>query len=295
VLDLGRPDRFYSFLINWNLHSPLFEISWCVLLYSTILVMEVSPDALGRIPGRWSASLRKLILWAMPIVTIVGVTLSTLHQSTLGTLYLNMPHRLSPLWWTPLLPVLFFTSAVLAGLSMAVIAYRVAVRLQGAEEDPRVRLGLGWGIAVVGLCYMGLRIVGVYWGVEVLGRGWTDSQGMFMAVEVLLGVVLPVVLLLTPGTRTKSLTGWVAPSLVLLGVLMNRFSATLYGQSALVDTVPYVPSVVEWLSTIGIIAGAMLAWMVGVRLLVRFDDRMRSGSHGDSSHGAEAMPPLGGL
>ena len=116
VLDLGRPDRFYHFILYWNMHSPLFEISWCVLLYTTVLVIEVSPDILRWLPWKWPLTVVK---WLMLPVTIVGVTLSTLHQSTLGTLYLNMPYRLDALWYTPVLPVLFFVSAVMAGLSLA--------------------------------------------------------------------------------------------------------------------------------------------------------------------------------
>ncbi|MGL4649715.1 MAG: NrfD/PsrC family molybdoenzyme membrane anchor subunit, partial [Caldilineaceae bacterium] len=154
VLDLGRPDRFYNFLLYWNLHSPLFEISWCVLLYSTVLVLEVAPDLLERFG--W-VRMRRLALAVMPAVTIVGVTLSTLHQSTLGTLYLNMPHRISPLWWTPVLPILFFTSAVMAGLSMATLAYRAAVRMNDAPEDARLLRGLGVGVAAVGIVYLVVR------------------------------------------------------------------------------------------------------------------------------------------
>ena len=94
VLDLGRPDRFYNFIIFWNVHSPLFEISWCVLTYTTVLVIEISLCCLEKFNRpRLSGLVQKF----MVPLTILGVTLSTLHQSTLGTLYLNMPHRLHPL------------------------------------------------------------------------------------------------------------------------------------------------------------------------------------------------------
>ncbi|MBK8799875.1 MAG: polysulfide reductase NrfD [Anaerolineales bacterium] len=124
VLDLGRPDHFYNFILYWNVHSPLFEISCCVLFYTTVLVLETSPNFLGRLKWRWINPLLKGIRWMMLPVTIIGVTLSTLHQSTLGTLYLNMPHRLHPLWWTPFLPILFYLSSIMAGLSLATLAPR---------------------------------------------------------------------------------------------------------------------------------------------------------------------------
>ena len=132
VLDLGRWDRFYHFLLYFNLHSPLFEISWCVLLYSTVLLIEVSPDFLRFLPWRWPAQAAKAII--VP-VSIIGVTLSTLHQSTLGTLYLNMPHRLHALWYTPMLPMLFYVSSIMAGLSLGILAYLAACKLRGVKAE----------------------------------------------------------------------------------------------------------------------------------------------------------------
>ncbi|MGL4650669.1 MAG: NrfD/PsrC family molybdoenzyme membrane anchor subunit, partial [Caldilineaceae bacterium] len=258
----------YNFLLYWNLHSPLFEISWCVLLYSTVLVLEVAPDLLERFG--W-VRVRRLALAVMPAVTIVGVTLSTLHQSTLGTLYLNMPHRISPLWWTPVLPILFFTSAVMAGLSMATLAYRAAVRMNDAPEDARLLRGLGVGVAAVGIVYLAVR-VGALW----FNHGWqllavNDLRTWLFALEVIVCGLLPVVLLLVFGRGFRSWLYWVAPMLVLAGVLLNRFSATLFGQTAPIPGAAYVPSLMEWLSTIGILAGAALVWMIAVRWFVRFD------------------------
>jgi len=123
VLDLGRPDRFYNFIIFWNVHSPLFEISWCVLLYTTVLVLEVTPFVLEKLHRPVTERVLRLLRAAMPVIAVVGVTLSSLHQSTLGTLYLNMPHRLHALWYTPLLPVLFFVSSIMAGLCLASLTY----------------------------------------------------------------------------------------------------------------------------------------------------------------------------
>ncbi|MEZ4555519.1 MAG: NrfD/PsrC family molybdoenzyme membrane anchor subunit [Caldilineaceae bacterium] len=155
VLDLGRPDRFYSFPINWNLHSPLFEISWCVLLYTTVLVLELSPDCCKRLGWTWATPwLQRLIT----PVTILGVTLSTLHQSTLGTLYLNMPHRLDPLLYSPWLPLLFFTSAAMAGFSVAILVYKTAARVQDQVEDGRVVPQLGRWMCGAALVYLTLKV-----------------------------------------------------------------------------------------------------------------------------------------
>lgn len=266
LLDLGRPDRFYNFLLFYNMHSPLFEICWCVLLYTTVLVIEVSPDLLAFLPWQWPL---RLAYRLMTPVTIIGVTLSTLHQSTLGTLYLNMPHRLHPLWYTPLLPVLFYISSIMVGLSLGVVAYKVAMRVRGQPEDPTIAAGLGRGIAWVGLLYLLLRVgEGLYAGELPLLLAVTPLSLLWLA-EIVLSVVLPMTLLLAPSLRMQPWVHWGAPLLVILGVGMNRFNATLAAQTPPAGAT-YVPSLVEWLSTAGIIAGAMLAWYLAVRFVMGF-------------------------
>lgn len=268
VLDLGRWDRFYHFVLYWNLHSPLFEISWCVLLYSTVLLIEVSPEVLGRLRWRWPL---RLVQTAMLPVCIIGVTLSTLHQSTLGTLYLNMPHRLHPLWYSPFLPVLFYVSSIMAGLSLAVLAYKLAMRVRDEPEDGRIATGLGTGIVVVGIVYAVLKVGELLWAGEwqLLVEGGTFS--LLWMVELTLCVALPALLWSIPRLRSRAWVQWAVPLLVLAGVLMNRFDATLYAQLLPAGAQVYVPSLLEWLSTIGILAGAALAWLLSVRFLMRRD------------------------
>lgn len=268
VLDLGRPDRFYNFLLYFNLHSPLFEISWCVLLYSTVLVVEVSPDILEKLG--WPR-LRRFMLRIMAPVTVIGVTLSSLHQSTLGTLYLNMVHRISPLWWTPILPVLFFTSAILAGLSMGIVAYRTAVRVKGAPEDHRVVTGLSIGVIGVGLLYLALRVGALVVNGSLARLAWNDGLTLLLLLEVVGGVVVPVSFFSIPALRRNSVVQWVAPALVLGGVLLNRFTITLWSQTSPIAGDQYVPSLMEWLTTAGILSAAGLAWYICVRWLVSFE------------------------
>jgi Ni/Fe-hydrogenase subunit HybB-like protein len=267
VLDLGRPDRFYHFLLYYNLHSPLFEISWCVLLYSTVLMIEVSPDFLRFLPWRWPARAAAAII--VP-VSIIGVTLSTLHQSTLGTLYLNMPHRLHPLWYTPLLPLLFYVSSIMAGLSLGILAYLAAGRLRGTQADPEVGRGLGTGLLWVAVLYAVLKFGELVWAGDwvLLGDG---HYGALWLGEMIVGVLLPIALLSRQAWRQNVKVQIGAPLLVLAGVLMNRFDATLFGQVLPTGAPPYSPHILEWLSTVGILAAAALAWMVCMRFIVRDD------------------------
>jgi Ni/Fe-hydrogenase subunit HybB-like protein len=268
VLDLGRPDRFYHFILFWNAHSPLFEICWCILLYTVVLTVEVSPQVLEKLGhAKWA---HRIHLAIVP-VAIVAVTLSSLHQSTLGTLYLNMPYRLHSLWYTPVLPVLFFVSAVMAGLTMGALGYRAACAVTGHDMERRVYDGLAHAAGVGALCYLGIKVG------DWIARGQMpvllsfDHYSNLMWAEIAL-LVIPSVLLLAPRLRTnlRSLTAGLL--LLALGVLLNRFNATLFGQVSPNGAI-YAPHPAEWLSTIGVIAAAALAWLLAVRFLAVFEPK----------------------
>jgi Ni/Fe-hydrogenase subunit HybB-like protein len=267
VLDLGRPDRFYHFIIFWNVHSPLFEISWCVLLYTTVLFIETSPYVLERLGlQRMLGLVRKI----MVPVAILGVTLSSLHQSTLGTLYLNMPHRLHALWYTPILPLLFFVSAVLAGLSLAILAYMLATAITDRPTKMEIVEGLGRGVLWVAGLYLVLKLGEIVLAGELPALLALDSASLLMWLELGAGIIAPMVMLGVPSLRHKRWAQVGAPLLVLFGVLLNRFNATMFAQ-ILPEGVTYEPHLLEWLSTIGVLAAAALAWYIGVRMLAFFE------------------------
>ncbi|MDQ7086999.1 MAG: NrfD/PsrC family molybdoenzyme membrane anchor subunit, partial [Acidobacteriota bacterium] len=116
LVDLGRPWNIWHPLIFWNPHSVMFEVGWCVMLYTTVLFLEFLPLVFERFRIQ-----RALTLWSRyltPPLVIAGVLLSTLHQSSLGTLYVIVPGKLHPLWYSPILPLLFFVSAISLGLAM---------------------------------------------------------------------------------------------------------------------------------------------------------------------------------
>jgi len=266
ILDLGRPDRFYHFIIFWNMHSPLFEICWCVLLYTTVLMIEVSPQILEKLNRvSWAHRVHQIIV----PVAIVAVTLSSLHQSTLGTLYLNMSHRLHPLWFTPILPVLFFISAVMVGLSMGAISYRVAARVTGVRMDDRVFTGLARAAGWVALVYFVLKAGDIALAGEMPALLAFDAISLRMWAELAL-VAIPLILLVAPQLKQNRRTLAVGVVLLAVGVLLNRFNATLFAQLA-PDSAAYAPHPAEWISTIGVIAAAMLAWLLGVRVLHVFE------------------------
>jgi len=268
LIDLGRFDRFYHFLIFWNPHSPLFEICWCVLLYTLVLVIEMSPVVFERLnwdrPKRWVAR-------AMLPVAIIGVTLSSLHQSTLGTLYLNMPHRLHALWYTPILPLLFFVSSIMAGLALAIYAYAVMARVRGQQPSREIVNGLAKILGWVALLYAALKLGDILAAGELPALLAFDRVSILMWIELGLGAVLPAALVLLPVVRSHKWSPFVGAALVLLGVSFNRFNMTLFGQSPASGIGTYSPHIIEWLTTLGIIAGAILAWYLGVRVLVTLE------------------------
>src|SRR5512146_1887925 len=117
LFDLGRPYNIWHPLIMRNPHSVMFEVAYCVMLYTTVLALEFSPIVLERFNLQKPLRIIRGVL--IPLV-IAGVLLSTLHQSSLGTVYLIMPNKLHPFWYTPLLPVFFFLSAICVGLAMTI-------------------------------------------------------------------------------------------------------------------------------------------------------------------------------
>ena len=158
--DLGRGDRIWHPLIMWNPRSVMFEVGWCVMLYTTVLALEFAPVVFERLrlerPQRW------LHMVSLPLV-ILGVILSTLHQSSLGSLYLIVPHKLYPLWYSPLLPVFFFISALAVGMAMTIFESSMSARHLGHQLELPLLQGLGRILAVFLAVYAVLRGQDLYY------------------------------------------------------------------------------------------------------------------------------------
>ena len=132
MADLGRPWAIWHAIIMWNPHSVMFEVAWCVMLYTTVLALEFSPVVLERF--RLHRTLRVIRAVTVPLV-ILGVVLSTLHQSSLGSLFLIIPGRMHPLWYSNIIPFLFIISCVAAGLAMTIVESFLSSRAFGREVE----------------------------------------------------------------------------------------------------------------------------------------------------------------
>ncbi len=226
LFDLGRPWNIWHPLILWNPSSVMFEVAWCVMLYSTVLGLEFSGMVFEKL--RWKRAVKVQKMISVPLV-IAGVVLSTLHQSSLGTMYLIMPGKLHALWYTPLLPLLFLVSAVSVGLAMVIIESKLSARSLGMSlEVPLLRT---IGRALVGV----LGLFGFLRVYDLLDRGMLAEAFSFsyesclFLVEFGLGVVLPMALLLIPKIRMSTRGLYAGALLAVMGFVVNRLNVSLTG------------------------------------------------------------------
>jgi Ni/Fe-hydrogenase subunit HybB-like protein len=230
LIDLGRPWRiYYPMLINFGPSSVLFIVAWHVALYVTVQLMEFSPAIL-----EWLGS-KRLHKWAVSVTValiIGGVILSTVHQSALGAMYLITPGKLHPLWYSSHLPLLFFSSAVYAAMSFAIILAFVSVRYFRERCDnefisnvPAVTLSLGKGAAVAMYIYFALKVIAL-----AQDNRWElllTPLGYWYLVE-LLGFVAVPMALFSLAVKTESLALVRVASLwAVLGIVLNRVNVNL--------------------------------------------------------------------
>jgi Ni/Fe-hydrogenase subunit HybB-like protein len=272
VADLGRWDRFWHFMIYPNVHSPMFEISWCLFLYSGVLTLELLPTFFERFDR--PKVVRFLHRISVPLV-IVGVTLSLLHQSTLGTLYVAMPNRIHPLWYTPLMPALFLISAVGLGLSAVILATLVSSWLFDWKVPTNIVSSLAKGAMWVWLVYLAFKLEHLL-GAGLLVKLFSFGEASFwFMVEMVLMVILPIILFALPSTRRSRWGLGIAAASATLGTTLNRFNVTFTAQSVggiwtipeLANSARYFPSWIESLIQVGILAGAFILWYLAVRHL----------------------------
>jgi Ni/Fe-hydrogenase subunit HybB-like protein len=241
LVDLGRPWNIWHPIIMWNPHSVMFEVGWCVMLYTTVLALEMSGMVFERMGWKRAVSVQKAA--TIPLV-LAGVLLSTLHQSSLGALYLIIPEKLHPLWYSPALPWIFWTSAVAAGLAMVIVESRISSRAFGRPVEMHLLKDIARALLVALGVFAVLRIYDlIHRGAiaEVFRPGY--ESGMF-ALEFALGVLLPFVLLLSERTRSDIRRLYPAALLAVSGFLVNRLNVSVTGLERSSGT-DYVPAFSE--------------------------------------------------
>lgn len=234
LYDLGHPLRLPYMFFFPGTTSVLFEVGLCVATYLTVLLVEFSVAPLEWLAQKWPFVLtwRKWVIRVTILLTIFGVTLSTLHQSSLGSLYLISPEKLHPLWYSPFMPMFFFVSSMAAGASMVIFEglfahkgvheYMDATHLREADS---VVLGFSRAASFILFAYFMLKLIDmlVQANTEWLGTGW----GAWWLVEMLGFVLLPA-FLYAKGARDGNVQLCRYTSiLAILGIVLNRFNVSM--------------------------------------------------------------------
>jgi Ni/Fe-hydrogenase subunit HybB-like protein len=231
VYDVGRPWRLpYPFFVSPGVTSVMFEVGACVALYLTVLFLEFSPMALEWLGAR---RLRRAVVRLTLLLTVMGVVLSTLHQSSLGAMFLIAPSKLHPLWYSPYLPIFFFISSIAAGFSMVIFEGALAHKNFEDKMDEEhkkaaheIVIGFGKGASIILAIYFAVKVFGV-----ALGNNWNllgTPYGLWFLLEMLGFVLLPCFLFAVGvRERNRTLIKWTA-FLTVLGIVFNRFNVVWF-------------------------------------------------------------------
>ncbi|MFC1875205.1 NrfD/PsrC family molybdoenzyme membrane anchor subunit [Chloroflexota bacterium] len=263
LVDLGQPWYIWHAIIYWNVHSPLFEVAVCVMMYTTVLALEFSPAIFERF--NWHIPLRIIRAIQIPLV-IAGVVLSTLHQSSLGSTLLVMPETLHPLWYTPLLPLFFLLSAIAVGLAMVIFETTLSTRVFGHKLNLDILSGLGKAIPYILGLYLLIKLVDLGVGGE-LGLVFTAyPQNLLWWGEVIIGVILPIILFSMPSVRQSRRALFWSAVLIIIGLILNRFNVTMLGLE-MRPGFSYFPHWMEFAITAGLVADSLLVVWLANRFL----------------------------
>jgi Ni/Fe-hydrogenase subunit HybB-like protein len=267
MLDIGLPHRCWHPIFYWNVHSFLFEVFWCVMLYFTVTALEVAPIALE--DSRFGKLYRLIRKIAAPVV-ILGITFSTLHHTSLGSLFLVSATRIHDLWYTPWLPAFFILSAAGAGMMSVVLLTLISCRLYGKEAPmPALTKVAGASAIVLGIYLVGKVIdLGARGSLSLVFSG--QWEGWLFLLEMLCAAVIPVALLAVPRVRRSAGGLATAGVLAVIGLALNRVDVGIFAYFRTGGTT-YVPTLAELAVTIGIPAAGGLAFLLFIERFKVFD------------------------
>ena len=275
-VDIGRWYFIWHPLIMWNGNSALFEVGICVMIYLTVLYIEFLPVITERfigkvnLPGvlsgfnkpvdKFLRVLDRGLSKTMFIFIIAGVVLSTLHQSSLGTLMIIAGPKMHPLWQTPILPLLFLLSAISVGLPMVIFESLIASRSLGLKPEMPILSRLGSMIAPLLGIYLAFKL-----GDMVIRKTFVylvefNTPSIMFTIELLFGVIIPLRMFLSPKVLKSPVLLFTASALVVLGVLLNRINNFIVAYTPPYSTHSYFPSFGEISVTLGFVAMLVLAY-----------------------------------
>ena len=281
VMDIGRWDQFYSVLMpwRWNLHSFMFEVALSITLYFGVLVLELLTIVFERSGSAVVEWLKRLIV----LIAGVGVLLSCVHQGSMGAVFVILRHKLEALWWTPILPLLFLTSALFTGLSVAIFLGVVTWKALGKPAPMELLKGLAKWVVILQVIYLVLKLgdlllAGEFWMIFRSGR----FSLLFLA-EVIIGVIVPLIIFSSSAKESENglVTGTVC---VVLGIFINRWSIAWFALnpspgSPHLSPVAYSPYWMEWGITIAAVAAIVLFYSLAVRFIPVLRETVTENTH----------------
>jgi Ni/Fe-hydrogenase subunit HybB-like protein len=265
IADLGRPWNMVMIFARHGTASALFEIAWCVVLYSSVLFLEF---LLPTVEWLGLSKIRALLLKIMLPLTVLSVVFSSMHQSALGSLFIMAPGKLHPLWYTPWIFIFFFISAIMAGISMVIVEATLshkafAHRISHHFDLDKLQLGLARAGAIIFFAYFFLKLQGVIdmhaW--HHLLTGW----GAWFAVEMLGFVLLPAFLFAYGARNLNVRVVRVAGFMGVLGIALNRLNVSVIAFNwKLPSAERYVPHWMELVVsvTLVVLGVQLFRWVV---------------------------------
>ncbi|WP_028588400.1 sulfate respiration complex protein HmcC [Desulfocurvus vexinensis] len=282
--DVGRPWRLpYPVFVSQGTSSLLFEVGLCVFIYLSVLAIEFTPMAFEWLGLK---KLRNIIHGWTIALTIMGVVLSTMHQSSLGALFLIAPNKLHPLWYSTYLPLYFFISSMFAGMSMVLFESSLAHRnfhhlmdTAHKQEADGVALGFAKACSWIMFGYLAIKVLGLAledkWA--YLGTGW----GVWFLVELVGFVALPC-LAYAIGYRDRNI-GLIKATAVwtVLGIVLNRFNVSLVAFNwQLPSAERYFPSIMEIGVSVFVVTVGLIAYrFIVTRMPVFYEHPQYKGEH----------------
>jgi Ni/Fe-hydrogenase subunit HybB-like protein len=270
-LDIGQPFRILHPMVLWQINPIMFIVAIHVVLYTSTLATESSPMLFEKLG--WKRALNVVNKIMVPIV-LFGVLLSTLHQSSLGAVYLIVPSKLSPLWYSSALPYMFLVSAVMLALSMVSFETILSSKAFHHKLPVDVLTGLARGTLILASIYFVMKVldlvrgagIGYAFNGSVLSNLWLLEMGV--------GLVLPLILLSMRSVRTDISRIFAINIMVILGVVLNRINVGIFGVAEYATRAggDYFPSFIEIMVTAAMVAFAILGFKVCAKYLNLFPE-----------------------
>ena len=268
AFDMGRPERFWHILIYPQIHSVLFEVAWCVILYMTVLFLEFTPVICEGAGWRRIERFFKFI--TIPVV-ISGVALSTLHQSSLGALFLIMKGKLDALWYTQMLPFFFLLSAISAGIMVVTLLGISTARYWKRKFGPDEFAPLALAVSFVLYGYTILKILDLYTRGQFTRLFDGSGYSVLFLIELFGLGLIPAILLSFRPIRRNVKSVVVLGFIIIFGIVLNRMNVGLIGTFAATGST-YFPTWMEISYSVMLVAMSCLLFSYIVKYFPVFID-----------------------